>query len=373
MKAFEFQARTRVIFGEGALARLGPLAAEFGMHRVLLVADTGMSAAGYVAQATCELEKAGAGVVLFQDFSENPDSGAVERGRAFAATQKVDSLVGLGGGSSLDCAKGINFVLTSGGRMQDYWGYAKATQPMLPMIGIPTTTGTGSEAQSYALISDAVTKRKMACGDPQAAFRAAILDPRLAVSQPRAVLAAAGYDAISHAVETFVTTAHTPISDGLSREAWRLLEGNFELALGEPRKIEPVAAMQIGAYLAGAAIEASMLGATHACANPLTAKYGTLHGRAIALMLPHVVRWNGCNRYAELMHLIGRSGGAEQLAERLEQLAAAAGLATRLSLAGVPQSDLPLLAADAAEQWTGKFNPRPFDQRAALEVYQCAY
>ena len=129
----------------------------------------------------------------------------VEAGRAFAAPLAIDSIIGLGGGSSMDCAKAINFVLTNGGRVQDYWGYAKASRPMLPMIGIPTTTGTGSEAQSYALISDAATHVKMACGDPKATFRVAILDPSLAISQPAAVRAAAGYDAISHAVETWVT------------------------------------------------------------------------------------------------------------------------------------------------------------------------
>ena len=108
----------------------------------------------------------------------------VEAGTAFVATQKIDSLIGLGGGSSMDCAKGINFLLTNGGRMADYHGYGKATKPLLPMMAIPTTSGTGSEAQSYALISDAGTHTKMACGDPKAAFRIAILDPEVTVSQP---------------------------------------------------------------------------------------------------------------------------------------------------------------------------------------------
>jgi alcohol dehydrogenase len=120
-------------------------------------------------------------VIPFHDFATNPDTSMVERGRSFAVTQGIDSIVALGGGSSMDCAKGINFVLTNGGRMQDYWGYGKATQPLLPMIGVPTTSGTGSEAQSYALISDVETHVKMACGDPKAAFRVAILDPELTV------------------------------------------------------------------------------------------------------------------------------------------------------------------------------------------------
>ena len=153
------------------------------------------------------LEAAGIAPFVFHDFDANPTSAwsrrAARRGRA----RRIDSIVALGGGSSLDCAKGINFVLTNGGTMRDYRGFGKAAQPMLPSIGVPTTAGTGSEAQSYAIISDAETHAKMACGDPKAAFRVAILDPALTVSQPRAVTAIAGYDAISHAVESYVTHA----------------------------------------------------------------------------------------------------------------------------------------------------------------------
>jgi alcohol dehydrogenase len=278
----------------------------------------------------------------------------------------------------MDCAKGINFLLTNGGRMQDYVGYGKATQPMLPMIAIPTTTGTGSEAQSYALVSDAETHVKMACGDPKAAFRLAILDPQLAVSQPDSVRAMTGYDAISHAVETFVTTRRNPASEAFSREAWRLLSSNYERALAEPANIEVQGAMMLGAHYAGAAIEHSMLGATHACANPLTARYGTIHGAAIALLLAHVVRWNSSVAGAHYAELAAAANGsprnaAEALAARLEQFAAAGRLATRLSAAGVPREDLRALAEAAAQQWTGQFNPRPFSAAGALEVYQSAF
>jgi alcohol dehydrogenase len=280
----------------------------------------------------------------------------------------VDGIVALGGGSSLDCAKGINFVLTNGGSMRDYRGHGKASKPMLPSIGVPTTAGTGSEAQSYALISDAQTHAKMACGDEKAAFRVAILDPLLTISQPAQVTAAVGYDAISHAVESFVTTRRTGVSDLFAREAWRLLEENYERVVNAPREVDARGAMLLGAHYAGIAIEASMLGATHACANPLTAKYGTTHGLAIAVMLPHVVRWNAdvvADRYAELLPGKG-------LAARLDELARAAALPQTLTELGVPRADLPALAADAATQWTGTFNPRPFDAAAALALYERA-
>ena len=382
MNHFDFQNRTRVVFGAGAIEGLGELARELGFRRTLFVADRGLVASGHVAEALTPLRGAGIEVFAFSDFDVNPDSAIIESGCTFAAPFAVDSIVGLGGGSSMDSAKGINFLLTNGGRMQDYQGYGKASQPMLPMIGIPTTAGTGSEGQSYAVISDAQTHVKMACGDPKAAFRVALLDPTLTLSQPNSITATAGFDAITHAVETFVTTKRNPLSGAFSREAWRLLEANYEPVLAYPDDLGARSAMQLGAYFAGVAIESSMLGATHACANPLTTHYGTTHGAALAMLLSTVVRWNtpvAAARYADLARLAGLHAGSddeqasEALARRLEQLARAGGLQTTLRAAGVRRDHLPLLADDAARQWTGGFNPRPFDSAGALEVYECAY
>jgi alcohol dehydrogenase len=382
MKSFDFQPRTRVIFGAGTIGQLGKLAVELGFRRTLLVADHGLVASGHVDEAVTPLEEAGVEVIRFHDFEVNPDTRMVESGTAFVATQQIDSIIGLGGGSSLDCAKGINFLLTNGGRMADYRGYGKATKPMLPMIAVPTPAGTGSEAQSYALISDAETHVKMACGDLKAAFRVALLDPALTLSQPRSITAISGFDAIAHAVETYVTTKRTAVSEIFSREAWVLLEGNYERVLAQPDDLEARGAMQLGAFYAGLAIENSMLGATHACANPLTARYGTAHGAAIAMLLPSVVRWNeraAGHQYEMLMRLSSVSDRkpnptpTEALACRLEELIGAGRLEGNLSGIGVAKTDLPALAAEAAEQWTGTFNPRPFNQEGAMEVYTCAF
>ncbi|MEK6408109.1 MAG: iron-containing alcohol dehydrogenase [Acidobacteriota bacterium] len=380
MEPFDFHSRTRLIFGEASFDRLGALASELGFRRTLLVADIGILACGYVEQATKILTDSRITVFSFHDFDSNPNTTMIEAGRAVAASLEIDSIIGLGGGSSMDTAKAINFLLTSGGAMRDYWGYGKARAPMLPMIAVPTTSGTGSEAQSYALISDSETHVKMACGDPGAAFKVAILDPGLTVSQPAGVTATAGFDAISHAVETYVTTKRTAASELFSLEAWRLLEANYERVITNPQDIEARGAMQLGAYWAGLAIENSMLGATHACANPLTANYNTEHGVAIGLMLPHVVRWNGAEvgmRYRRLLNdgsVIPRSGDpAEALARRLEELLTIGGLPRGLNAAGIPKRDLSRLAEEASSQWTGQFNPRPFGAAEALELYQRAY
>jgi alcohol dehydrogenase len=161
-----------------------------------------------------------------------------------------------------------------------------------------------------------------------------------------------------------------------------LLEPNYERVLAQPDDLEARGAMQLGAFYAGVAIENSMLGATHACANPLTARYGTAHGAAIAMLLPAVVRWNERFAGGDYLRLVGRSTIAgrnidltptEELARRLEELAEAGGLRSSLREAGIPENELDELAGEAAEQWTGTFNPRPFDKEGAIEVYQCAY
>jgi alcohol dehydrogenase len=379
MESFDFYTRTRLVFGSGAFEHLGALARELGFNRALLVADQGMVACGYVNEAVKLLEASGVYVFAFHEFGENPDTVMVEAGRAFAAPLRIDSIIALGGGSSLDCAKGINFTLTNGGSMRDYWGHAKVSskpdaKPMLPMIGIPTTAGTGSDAQTYALISDAETHVKMACGDPQAAFKVALLDPRLTLTAPRGLTATAGYDAISHAIESYVTKKRNPVSSMLAREAWRLLDANFERVLNEQADIEARGAMLLGSYLAGLAIENSMLGATHACANPLTKNFGVTHGVAIAVMLPRVVEWNTDivrKSYEDLANDAGLRT-AEDLARRLEELAAAGNLPRSLSALNIPKNALPTLAEEAAKQWTGGFNPRDWSVEAAMEVYEAA-
>jgi alcohol dehydrogenase len=194
----DFVPRTRIVFGPGSIDRVGELVRELGGHRVLLVTDAGIVRAGHVARAERSLTAAGMQVVRFDRVVENPTTSAIDQCVAVARQEQIDFLVGLGGGSSMDTAKGCNFLLTNGGRMEDYWGVGRATRPMLPLVAIPTTAGTGSECQSFALIAQPETHVKMACGDPKAAARVAILDPELTLTQPPMVAATTGMDALSH-------------------------------------------------------------------------------------------------------------------------------------------------------------------------------
>jgi alcohol dehydrogenase len=369
-----------MVYGPGALTRLGEFVREFGGSRVLLVTDPGLEASGHPERALDSLHKVGVNVFVFDGVEENPTTLHVEQGLAFAQTHAIDFLVAVGGGSAMDCAKGINFLLTNGGAMADYQGFGKAVEPMLPSIGVPATAGTGSEAQSYALIANEQTHLKMACGDRKAAFRVAILDPEVTVTQPAAVTAITGIDALSHALEAYVTTKRNPLSQAFAREAWRLLQPNLEIVLREPGNIEARGAMQLGAHFAGTAIENSMLGVCHACANPLTAHYGLTHGIAIGILLPHVIRFNASAvgpLYGHLAHQAGLCNGdlgaaAESLAQRITELMKKASLPTNLCGCGVSPGIIPVLAEEAAEQWTGRFNPRPVTETDLIQLYEAA-
>jgi alcohol dehydrogenase len=385
MTPFDFRLPTRIVFGAGRLAELGELTRSVGsVARILVVSDPGVVGAGHTQRGLNSLHEAGLKTQLFSDFAENPNTAHVAAGVAMAKEFRPNAIIGLGGGSSMDCAKGINFIYSCGGGMQDYWGVGKATGPLLPMIAVPTTAGTGSETQSFALISDAETHVKMACGDKRAAFRIALLDPALTTTQPSRVTALTGFDALAHAVETAVTKARTPLSQAFSREAWRHLAPNFLRVIAEPEDLEARGEMQLGACLAGLAIENSMLGAAHASANPLTAAYGVTHGDAVALMLPHVVRRNGVaveQAYQDLVLATAfdkntpdqRAGSAAGLARFLADAAEAAGLAVRLRDQGVERDRLPELAADALKQWTGSFNPVEMTVDDYEALYAAAY
>ncbi len=384
---FEFHAATRLVVGPRTIGRLGSLARELGATRALVVSDPGIVAAGHTAAGLESLAAAGLATATFSGFTENPSSSEVEAGTAFARDFRPDLLVGLGGGSSMDCAKGINFLVSCGGRMRDYKGRGTATGPMMPSIAVPTTAGTGSETQSFALITDAETGMKMACGDPRAAFRVAILDVHLTLTQGRLLSALTGIDAVSHAVESHVSRAATPASRVFSREAWRMLATNLPLVFADGGSLDARSAVQFGAALAGLAIEHSMLGAAHALANPLTAAHGIAHGQAVGLMLPHVVRFNGnvygnssgeaCGAgYAELLGDVGITAAPEaaggRLADWLTDLLRASRLQTTLSACGATAPEITALASLAAEQWTAGFNPRPVAAPDLAALYEAA-
>ncbi|MGZ8939451.1 MAG: iron-containing alcohol dehydrogenase [Limisphaerales bacterium] len=381
---FDHEPRVRIIFGPGCSMRTGQLARDYGARRVLLVTDPGIVAAGHAGKIQGYLEAAGLDVVTFDHADQNPTTATIDRCVEVARKARIDFIIGLGGGSAMDTAKGTNFIFSNGGKMEDYWGHAKATRPMLPFIAIPTTAGTGSECQSYALIALENTHAKMACGDPKAAAKVAILDPELTLSQPRSVTAFTGIDTITHAVESAVTKKRNALSLMYSHEAFKLAIASFPQVLQSPQDIEARGRMQLAAAFAGTAIENSMLGAAHSAANPLTAHYDVVHGVAVGMMLPHIIRFNAeeptaRRAYAELASAPelacvsqGEDYATDVLVRHIESLLDLAQFPRSLADCGLKKSDIPKLAEEAASQWTAKFNPRPITPADFRALYTAA-
>ena len=404
MTPFDARPSPRLIFGAGRLSELPACIESLGAKNVLLITDPGIVAAGHVARACNFLKVANINVTCYEGSHTNPTESDIEACRAFAENLNPDALIGLGGGSSMDTAKGCNFLLHHGGRMADFRGYGLARNAMLPFIAIPTTAGTGSECQSYAVISRDDSHEKMACGAPQALARIAILDPELTASQPRSIAALTAIDALSHALEASVCTLRNPVSTAYAEQAFRLIASAIrpiiqrELCLpaldsNDPQEghgrlnRDPIAIqgghgrlaresiaidargrMLLGAALAGSAIENSMLGAAHATANPLTATFDLAHGHAIALMLPAVVRLNAGNpAIAAIYDDLSRSLN-EPLLQWLEKTIACAELPTP----AIPSAAIPELAAAATLQWTGRFNPIALDLAGFTALYESA-
>lgn len=385
LAGFDQQPHTRLVFGNNSVKRVGILARELGVARALVVGDPGIVKAGHADTVVRSLQEAGVFVARFHDIQENPTTGTVAACLEVARANEIDVFVAVGGGSSMDTAKGCNFLLTNGGEMKDYWGVGKAGKPMLPLIAIPTTAGTGSECQCAALIADETTHQKMACLDPKVAARIAILDPVLTLSQPPNVTSCTGIDAIAHAVETAVTAKRNAVSLMYSHEAFKLLVPGLPRVLENPTDIDARGRMLLGAAFAGTAIENSMLGAAHSAANPLTAHFGIVHGRAVGMMLPHVIRFNAgeesiARAYAELASAPeiacvsdGPREAVEALILRVEALLNLAGMPRSLADCGADADLIPVLAAEAEKQWTATFNPRPVAKEDFVRLYEAAF
>lgn len=374
IEPFASKPAPKLVFGAGMLRELPACVREVGGSAVFLVSDTGLKRAGHLEKTIRLLEAAGIHVDAYDHSHENPSEADAAACAAAARRLKFDCIVALGGGSSMDTAKACNFLLTNGGAMRDYHGYGKAAKPMLPFIAIPTTAGTGSECQSYALVSRDDTHEKMACGDAKARARIAILDPDLTETQPKSVAILTGLDALAHALESAVCTKRNAISALYSEAAFQHIAPAIGAVIAGRPSHDERGHMQLGATLAGIAIENSMLGAAHASANPLTARHNVTHGHAVALMLPHVMRFNTSDAaagaiYARYSAILAEAGVTKlPLIDWVAQLVAQSGFP---AVNGAAQ-DVPALAQDATKQWTGQFNPRPLQADDFATLYRSA-
>lgn len=378
MDAQEHERKTEIVRGIGAMGQVPAIVDG----RAFLVTDRGLVEAGHAARLQGALESAGVEVHRYDEVRPNPDEDDVAAcHQAFGRARRggaIEWIVALGGGSAIDVAKGCAMLACGGGRMADYVGRASIDVATPRLVAVPTTAGTGSETQSFALISNRDTGQKMACGGT--APVAAVLDPELTLTMPAAVTACTGLDTLTHAVEAFVTRRRSPSSSALALEAFQLAERAFEAVLERPEDVDERAKMLHASALAGQAIEQSMLGAAHSMANPMTRRFDVAHGQAVGQALPAVVAYNSCDPatcslYAELARAAGVAGrdasdaaAAAALGARLRALVDRAGFATHVD--GVPAAAAEELAAEAATQWTAQFNPRAVDAAAFAQLYR---
>jgi alcohol dehydrogenase len=381
MQSFTFHPGPRLIAGEG---RAGSIADFLPPGPCLFVTDESLVALGLTDDCRRALESSGRNVVLFDRVEADPSKqtllACTEAGRAASVT----SVVGFGGGSPMDVAKLAAYLLGSGDELDEIWGVEKATGQKLPLILIPTTAGTGSEATPISVIT-CEGGVKLAVNARPLTADWTVLDPALTVGLPRHVTAATGIDAIVHAVEAYTSARlKNPLSDTLAREALRLLTGNLLTVCDEPSNVEARSAMLLGAHLAGLAFSNAPVAGVHALAYPLGGIHHLPHGVSNALMLRHVMAHNleaARDLYAELAEVVepdcagqGSQARAALLVDRLDQLVTQSGIATRLRDYDIPASDVPMLAREAMRQERLLVNnPCRISEQDAHRLYEAAW
>jgi alcohol dehydrogenase class IV len=368
------------IFGVDALRVAGQYASKFGITRPLVVSDPGVVAAGWAAQVMHSLDEAGIDGFLFTGLTPNPKAEEVMAGARAYAENGCDGIVAVGGGSPMDCAKGIGIVVSNGGHILDYEGVDKIIVPMPPLICIPTTAGTSADVSQFAIINDTGRKTKIAIISKTIIPDVALIDPRTLTTKSPYLVACTGMDAMAHAVEAYVSSAHSAMTDIHALEAIRLLHGNLLASFERPEDLELKAKVMLGSMQAGLAFSNASLGAVHAMAHSLGGYKDLPHGECNALLLPHVVDFNfpaAAERYktiAETMGLDARGMSTAQvqawLRDTLITLRSALGIREHLGQKGIRASDIPVLSEKAVLDPCLVTNPKSANRRDIQVIYE---
>ncbi|NJN06261.1 MAG: iron-containing alcohol dehydrogenase [Rhodobacteraceae bacterium] len=383
MRGFQFQTTPSILCESGASKRIGQLASDCRCRKVALVTDRGIVEAGLERPALQGLAEAGVEAVMFDQVVADPPQAMIEAMLAKARDARIDGVVSVGGGSSLDCAKLVAVLCNSGQKLDDVYGIGMVRGGRLPLILAPTTAGTGSEVTPIAIVTTGKSEKKGVVS-PQLLPDWAVLDPDLTLGLPAAVTAATGVDAMVHAIEAY-TSRHrkNPLSDALAREALRLLGSNIRQAVSDPRNTEVRGAMLLGSMLAGMAFANAPVAAVHALAYPAGGHFHVPHGLSNALVLPHVLEYNmegAAAEYAEIAPLafadlagLAPVKAAAGMVEKFRALGQELGMATRLREVGVSHNHLPMLAEGAMKQTRLLVNnPREMTLQAAQTIYEKA-
>jgi alcohol dehydrogenase class IV len=383
-KTHVFFSPTKITFGLDSAQQVAHEVKQFGGSKVLIVTDPGVIAAELLSPVESSLKAGDVAYVIYDGVEPEPPARVIDRGAEIFKSEGCDLVMGLGGGSSLDVAKGISILAANKGRILDFCGIDQVPRKGAPMILIPTTAGTGSEVTRVLVLTDEEQNTKNVVFTPYALANAAIIDPMLTVSLPPTVTADTGMDAMVHVIETYVSMNATVFSDILAERALALIAENLPAAWAKGSNTQARSNMSLAATLAGLAFGSGGLGAVHALAYPLGTEYHMTHGRTNAIMLPHVMRYNlpgNPEKYALIARLMGRDTegfapleAAELAVAAIEDLLDTIGVSFRIKDYGIPEADLPKLVAGGMKQ-ARLFvpNPRDLNEADVASIYKIAY
>ncbi|MCR9237807.1 MAG: iron-containing alcohol dehydrogenase [Alphaproteobacteria bacterium] len=385
MNEFTFNTARSIRFGVGHLELLGDVTKSLTDQKLLLVTDPGMMATGIVDRAENVLRQSGLDIVLFNEVEADPPEAKILQAVDLAVSAQIGCVIGLGGGSSLDVAKLVALLAVGKEKLSDIYGVGNARGPRLPLILVPTTSGTGSEVTPISIVTTG-TNEKMGVVSPIILPDIAVLDPALTVGLPPHITAATGIDAMVHAIEAYtsVNPNNNPVSRTLAEKALTLMGASLLTAVQDGQNLKARSDMLLGAMLAGQAFANAPVAAVHALAYPLGGRFHIPHGLSNSLVLPHVLRFNAELKpepYAELAPFafselaeVEPQNRATAFIDKLIELSSDCGLQQNLRQMGIPQEVLPELADDAMNQSRLLVNnPRTLTREDALAIYRSAF
>ncbi|ABZ78576.1 iron-containing alcohol dehydrogenase [Shewanella halifaxensis HAW-EB4] len=371
------------MMGPDAIKQLGSELNARNFHKALIVTDKALVDIKLVDRLTEELSAHNIAFAIFDGVKPNPTENNIEQGLKLLSAEDCDLVISFGGGSSHDCAKGIALVATNGGHIRDYSkGVHLSTKPQLPLVTVNTTAGTASEMTIFAIVTNEKDETKYPVVDKNLTPIIAVNDSELMVAMPKFLTAATGMDALTHAVEAYVSTAATPITDASAIKAIELISSNLEAVVDNGENREARDAMQYGEFLAGMAFSNASLGYVHSMAHQLGGVYDLVHGLCNAILLPHVSRFNAAlstERFADIAKAMGVDSTGMNVAEAaeagilaIEALSESVGTAQKLSDLGVKQDKLEFMAINALNDACSLTNPRKASTEEIINIFNQA-
>lgn len=380
--SFQFLHLTKVVAGHGSSDQAGEELRQLGATQVLIVTDRGIAASDVIGKITPGLERAGLRFEVFDGIEPNPAASAVERAAEQARQLGADAILAVGGGSPIDAAKMVSVLAKRGGTVRDYEGIGTVPDPVLPLVAIPTTVGTGSEVTRGAVITDTGRNQKMVVVSPFIFPRVAILDPSLLAKLPPHITAATGMDSLTQALEGYVSRGANPISDALNLEALRLIAENLRLAVAR-NDLQALAQMQIATTMQGIGFPNAGLGLVHAMSNTAGGMFGTAHGVTNAIILPHVMEFNVSAdpvRFARVAEAMGEPiaglstrAAADRAVQAVRVLSADVGIPASLADIGVDPAAIPDMADLAVNAIDAPTNPRHFTRDDIVVLFRRSF